>query len=161
MSSKYAVILKQGSILPKRDFLISEAWGKVPVSYFQDQESLNDCTFIYLKINKWEINSQWSSQQDSEPWIRINILKGKTLKEYVQNEEHLLPIGATSETILVFELDDTENDLDEILLLRLVSVFGNNSKIYRWCDGFQEMGEDDLTSTLTKQDIHKRLIKCK
>ncbi|MDD0973161.1 hypothetical protein [Pseudomonas fontis] len=161
MNSQYVVVLEQGTVFPQRELLISEAWGEVPVSYFQDQEISSECTFLDLKVNKWEINSQWSSQQDSEPWIRIEILKGKMLEDFLQNKERLLPVDDLPETLLVFELDDAGTELDDMLLLRLVSVFHNGSKIYRWCDGFQEVSEDAFASMLTKHVIRERLIKCK
>ena len=160
MGSKYAVILDQDIVLPERDLLVSQAWGDAPVSYVQDQEIFNECSFLDLKVNKWQVNAQWSSRQGSEPWIRIEILKEQALEEYLQDEGHSLPIEVSHEILVVFELDEGGVGLDEILLLHLVSAFYKNRKVYRWCDDFKEVSEETFTTLPAQHTIQERLLKC-
>ncbi|MDG9762597.1 hypothetical protein, partial [Stenotrophomonas sp. GD04064] len=56
MSRKYAVSMHSSIVLPQRSAWVRAAWGDLPVSYFQSDENLNDCGFIDLKVNKWEIS---------------------------------------------------------------------------------------------------------
>ncbi|WP_053162415.1 hypothetical protein [Pseudomonas brassicacearum] len=160
MGSKYAVVLGQDTVLPERDSLISQAWGDVPVSYVQDQEIFSECSFLDLKINKWEVNTQWSSRQGSEPWIRIEILKEKALEEYLQDEGHSLPVEVSRDVLVVFELDEGGVALDEMLLLHLVSVFYKSCKVYKWCDDFQEVNEETFTTLPATHIIQERLLRC-
>lgn len=160
MSNRYAVVLGPGSILPDRELLISQAWGNVPVSYVQDHEDLNECSFLDLKINKWEVNSQWSSTQDSESWIRIEILKGKVLEEYLQNEGCPLSVEVARETLVVFELDEGGIAVDDMLLLRLVSVFYGRFRVYRWSDRIEEVSANTFASLPARHRVRERLIKC-
>ncbi|MEL4168391.1 hypothetical protein [Pseudomonas sp. ZS001] len=160
MSSKYAVVIKQGIALPEREILVRRAWGDVPASYIQDQEVFNECRFLDLKVNKWVVNKQWSNQQNSEPWIRVEMLKGGALKEYLRNESCSLSLDVTDEALVILELDEGGLELDEVLLLSLVSAFHSGYKIYRWVDGFQEVGEDIFISLPTQHAIRERLLTC-
>ncbi|QCZ96611.1 hypothetical protein DL544_06210 [Stenotrophomonas sp. pho] len=36
-----------------------------------------------MKVNKWEINAEWSRKSEVEPWIRIEILRGGVVAEYL------------------------------------------------------------------------------
>lgn len=160
MNSKCAVVLGVGSVLPERDCLIRKAWGNVPVSYFQDEEDLNACSFLDLKINKWEINGEWSCRQFEEPWIRIEVLRGQVLVEHLRAETWSPPMNSAEETLIIFKLDEGGSELDEVLLLRLVSVFFGDGKLYRWCDGFQEIGEGAIAALPTLQALQERMLKC-
>ncbi|WP_092418662.1 hypothetical protein [Pseudomonas sp. NFPP07] len=160
MSSRYAVVLGPGSILPDRGFLISQAWGDVPVSYVQDHEIFNECRFLDLKINKWELNSRWSNKQDSEPWIRIEILKGQVLEEYLQNEGCPLSVEVARETLMIFDLDEGGSAVDDMLLLRLVSVFYDRFRVYKWSDRIEEMSANSIASLPARDTIRERLVKC-
>jgi len=76
MSRKYAVSMHSSTVLPQRSAWVSAAWGDLPVSHFQSDENLNDCSFIDLKVNKWEISGsrlQWGL----DPFIRAEILKAR------------------------------------------------------------------------------------
>lgn len=161
MSMKCAVVLQRGADLPERGALISRAWGDVPTSYFQDEEDLNVCSFLDLKINKWEINIEWSRKQIEEPWIRIELLKGRALAEYLRNEACPPPVNANEEILLLFELDDGGSELDEMLLIRLVSVFFGVGKLYHWCDGFREISESAIAALPPPEAVRKRLLTCK
>lgn len=161
MSVRYVVVFEAGSILPDREFLISKAWGNLPVSYVQDHETLNECSYFDLKVNKWEVNSSWSDKQESEPWIRIEILKGGALKEYLHNENCPLSIDFECETLMIFWLDEGGAEMDEILLLRLVSVFYGRFKVYIWSDCVIEEVSANIISFLpNQQTVRERLIKC-
>jgi hypothetical protein len=159
MSSKYAAVLRRETSLPERELLIGQAWGDVPVSYVQDQECLNDCSFLDLKINKWEVNPNWSGRQDSDVWIRIEILKEARLVEYLQNEVCPLSVDVDHEILVVFELDEGWSAFDNLLLLRLVSAFCDFSKIYKWCGIFQELSSGVFSCLPSKNDICERLQK--
>ena len=160
MSNRYAVVLGAGSILPDRGFLIGQAWGDVPVSYVQDHEVFNECSFLDLKINKWEINSQWSSKQESEPWIRIEILKGQVLEEYLRNKGCPLSVEVARETLIIFEMDEGGAAVDDMLLLRLVSVFYGRFRVYRWSDRIEEVSENIISSLPALHTVRERLNKC-
>lgn len=160
MGTKFIVVLKGGVKLPERKFLIDQAWGDFPVSYFQDDESLGECNFLDIKVNKWEINSEWSVLQGDAPWIRVEMLRGASLEEYL-NDQGVFPlINGCGELLLVFELDDGGNELDEILLLRLVMVFWGGGVIYRWDDGFHVVDESVLASLPGLGVVRSRLLRC-
>lgn len=159
MGSKYAAVLRRETSLPERELLIAQAWGDVPVSYVQDQERLNECSFIDLKINKWEINSKWSGQQDSDVWIRVEILKEAALVEYLQNEVCPLSVDVEHQILVIFELDEGWSAFDNLLLLRLISAFCGFSKIYKWCGIFQELSSGVFSCLPSKNDIYERLHK--
>ena len=161
MGTKFIVVLKDGMKLPERKFWIDQAWGDFPVSYFQDDESLDECNFLDLKVNKWEINSEWSLVQGDAPWIRVEILRGAPLEEYLKGQGVFPLIKGFGELLLVFELDDGGNDLDEILLLRLVIVFWGSGIIYRWDDGFHVVNENAIASLPGIEVVRSRLLRCK
>ncbi|OUM05708.1 hypothetical protein BW686_20365 [Pseudomonas syringae] len=160
MTDKYAVALGSGAVLPERENLILQAWGDVPVSHFQDEDVLNDCSFLDLKINKWEVNKQWSAQQESEPWIRMEILRGQALEDYLQNDGEMLRHATQHEALVVVELDEGGLDIDDFLLMRLISVFSERFKVYRFCDGYQEVHEEALASLPARNAVMERLVGC-
>lgn len=160
MSRKFAVVLGAGTSLPERDHWVRQAWGSVPVSFVQDDEFLNSCSFLDMKVNKWEVNPQWSSKQEVEPWIRIEITKRPKLEQCLQNEAFPLSADAACETLLLFELDEDGCELDDLMLRRLVSVFLGRGKVYEWCDGFQEVREGDVAFLPTQPTVHELLLKC-
>lgn len=67
LTNRYAVVVESGSDLPDREILVSRAWGDVPVSYIQDQEAFNDCSFLDLKVNKWELNRDGALSRTANP----------------------------------------------------------------------------------------------
>lgn len=160
MNNKYAVVLGRGVELPSKELLISEAWGEMPVSFFQDHECFSECAFLDLKVNKWEINGQWSAQQDSEPWIRIELLRGEALKEYLLTADDLPPVDTANEFCIVFELDEGGADVDKTLLLRLVSLFFPFCKVFKLDDGFQELSQDAIADLPSQKTVYERLMKC-
>nr|WP_288912674.1 hypothetical protein [uncultured Pseudomonas sp.] len=160
MRNRYAVVLDAGSILPDRAFLSSQAWGDVPVSYVQDHEFINECSFLDLKVNKWEIDSRWSIKQESEPWIRIEVFKGQALEEYLLNEDCPLSIEAARETLIIFGLDEGGTSVDDMLLLRLVSVFYGRFRVYRWSDCIEEVSENTIAYLPALDVVRERLHKC-
>jgi hypothetical protein len=160
LDNRYAVVVESGSDLPDREILVSRAWGDVPVSYFQDQESFNDCSFLDLKVNKWELNKEWSAQHDSELWIRIEKLKGVALDDFLRRDGSLWPVDMAEKTLMIIELDEGGSALDHCLLLRLVSVFLGQFRVYRWSDGIEEVSEEIAVSLPAQQDVLERLIRC-
>ncbi|WP_175654038.1 hypothetical protein [Pseudomonas sp. Marseille-P9899] len=160
MSDKYAVVLEPGLVLPERGLMVSQAWGDLPVSYFQDQEVFNDCSFLDLKVNKWECNSLWGSKQEVEPWVRIEIFRGPALSEYLQNEGSFLFEEFSGGALIVLELDEDGSEIDEVLLLRLVSVFLGRFKVYKWSESIREISVDMIASIPAKYTVRERLFKC-
>jgi hypothetical protein len=160
MSNRYVVVLESGSSLPEREFLVSQAWGSVPVSYVQDEEAFNECSFLDLKVNKWEVNSEWSNKQDSEPWIRIEKFKGDALEELLQKEGCRWASEMAGKTLMVIELDDGGTKLDYFLLLRLVSVFYGQFKVYRWSDSIEELSGKTIESLPAQHTVREWLIRC-
>lgn len=160
LTNRYAVVVESGSDLPDREILVRRAWGDVPVSYIQDQESFNDCSFLDLKVNKWELNKKWSAKQNSELWIRIEKLKGVALDEFLHRDGSLWPVDMAEKTLMIIELDEGGSALDHCLLLRLVSVFLGQFRVYRWSDGVEEVSEEIAASLPAQQAVLERLIRC-
>lgn len=160
MSDKYAVALESGGVLPERENLILQAWGDVPVSYVQDEELLSACSFLDLKINKWEVNKQWSTQQESEPWIRMEILRGQALEDYFQHNGKTLRNAGQYKALLILELDEGGVEVDVFLFMRLISVFSESFKVYRFYDGVQEVDEKALASISARNTVMERLVGC-
>ena len=160
MSNRYAVVLEPGAHLPERDALVSQAWGSVPVSYFQDREVFSDCSFLDLKVNKWEVNREWSSKQSSEPWIRIEKFKGQSLDEFLRKEGAVLPVDMAGITLMIIEMDEGGIALDYCLLLRLVSGFLDQFKVYRWSGSLEEVFQNTIVSLPDRHGILEQLIKC-
>lgn len=160
MTSKYAAVTGSESLFPERDYLIGQAWGDVPVSYVQDNECINECSFLDLKINKWEMNKRWSDRQNVEPWIRIEIIKGLLIDEYLENKKYPLYMDCACESLIVFELDEGGIAIDELLLLRLVSVFFPQSKVYRLTDRFEEIDSRAISGLPTKEVVREKLVSC-
>ena len=159
MSRKFAVILGAETLLPERDLWVSQAWGDVPVSFIQDDEVLNGCSFLDIKVNKWEVNPLWSSRQEVEPWIRIEIFKSGQLEQFLQTETFPVSVDAACETLMLFELDEGGSELDFLMLRRLVSVFFGRGKVYESCGGFREVSERDFVFLPSKPNIHEQLLK--
>ncbi len=160
MTDKYAVALESGGVLPERENLILQAWGDVPVSYVQDEELLSACSFLDVKINKWEVNKQWSTQQESEPWIRMEILRGQALEDYFQHNGKTLRNAGQYKALLILELDEGGVEVDVFLFMRLISVFSESFKVYRFCDGVQEVDEKALASISARNTVMERLVGC-
>lgn len=160
MTSKYAAVTGSEHLFLDRNYLIVQAWGDVPVSYVQDNECINECSFLDLKVNKWEINRRWSDRQSIEPWIRIEILRGQLLDEYLENKNCPLCIDSACESLISFELDEGGIDLDELLLLRFVSVFIAQSKVYKLTDRFEEIDSRTISALPTKEAVREKLIRC-
>ncbi|HEL3778442.1 TPA: hypothetical protein UOA91_003115 [Stenotrophomonas maltophilia] len=152
MSRKYAIALHASVVLPQRDAWIHAAWGDVPVSHFQSDEDLNNCSFLDLKVNKWEIGSE-ERAEESEPFIRVEILRAHALVEHLGETVYRPPADAAQEIILVLELDDGGNELDEGLLKRLVSILAQGNRLYCWKDGFRLAGMEFAQAVPTLKDV--------
>lgn len=152
MSRKYAIALHASVVLPQRDAWIHAAWDDVPVSHFQSDEDLNNCSFLDLKVNKWEIGSE-ERAEESEPFIRVEILRAHALVEHLGETVYRQPVDAAQEIILVLELDDGGNELDEGLLKRLVSILAEGNRLYCWKDGFRLAGMEFAQAVPTLKDV--------
>ncbi|WP_312935803.1 hypothetical protein [Pseudomonas sp.] len=153
MRARYVVVVEGDSILPERDSLIESAWGDLPVSYIQGNEKLNESDFLDFKINKWEINNNWSNKQSSEPFIRLEILKQDSLVEYVVKEGLILPAHNYSGFLLVFEIDSNAELVDEISLFRVLSVFSDEYKVYRWTNTVEALGSEFFSLVPSREKL--------
>ncbi|PZS73026.1 hypothetical protein A7X75_07515 [Stenotrophomonas maltophilia] len=156
MSRKYAISMHSLIVLPQRSAWVRAAWGDLPVSYFQSDENLNDCSFIDLKVNKWEISGS-GAQGGLDPFIRVEILKGRGLVDYLGETEFRPAVDVAQEILLVFELDDGGDESDEWLLMRLVSVLADGSRLYCWRDGFQQIGMEFFSAVPALGGVRVRL----
>jgi len=160
MTNRYAVVLESGAELPERAFLVNQAWGSVPVSFVQDEEAFNDCSFLDLKINKWEVNVEWSGKQVVEPWIRIEKIKEEKLDEFLKKENRPWPLDVAGKTLMTIQMDEGGSALDDVLLLRLVSVFLERFKVYRCDDRVEEVSRGCIASVPAQNTVLEWLIKC-
>jgi hypothetical protein len=155
MSDEYVVAVGREASLPPRNVLISQAWGSLPVSYFQDHEDLDECSFLDLKVNKWEINDLWAGN-GIEPAIRIDILKGAALSDFMRN--HDFPISCVAyERLLVLKLDEGAEAIDEMLLLRLISVLVGIGKVYVLRQRVEELTEGSINAMPTVGAVVEKL----
>lgn len=159
MGTRYVVVLVAGEALPERNSLVYQAWGDVPFSYFQDHESLNESGFLDLKINKWEVNAEWSRKSEDEPWIRIEILRGGAVTEYLAAQGFSLVVGV-GEALLSIEMDDGGGDIDEILLAHLVSVFMPGNRVFQWRDELSEIGGEYISRFPAREAVLEQLRRC-
>ena len=158
MYSKYLVVIDKDVALPDRGLLFEEAWGKdIPVSFVQDNETLDAASYLDVKVNKWEINEKWSHLQSEEPWIRIEVLRGQGFKKYVTENECPF-IGDNNDSFLVvFELDEGGVQVDEFLLARLVKTTSETHRPFAYDESgkyvpcfeyFQSLPPKEMVKTL-------------
>lgn len=160
MTYRYAVVLESRAELPERAFLVEQAWGNVPISFVQDEEVFNDCSILDLKVNKWEVNIEWSGKQVVEPCIRIEKIKAEKLDEFLKKESRPWPLDVAGKTLMTIQMDEGGSALDDVLLLRLVSVFMDRFKVYRCSDSVEEMTRDFMASVPAQYTVLERLTKC-
>ncbi|HHA2536782.1 TPA: hypothetical protein ACOEBE_004477 [Stenotrophomonas maltophilia] len=159
MGTGYVVVLVAEGVIPERESLVCQAWGEVPISYFQDHESLNECSFIDLKVNKWEINAEWSRKSEVEPWIRIEILRGGAVAEYLVAQG--LSLVVEGGALLSIEMDDGGGEIDEILLVNLVSVFMPGNRVFQWRGGLSEIDGEYISRFPAREEVLERLRHCR
>lgn len=159
MGTRYVVVLVAGEVLPERKSLVCQAWGEVPFSYFQDHESLNESSFLDLKVNKWEVNAEWSRKSEDEPWIRIEILRGGAITEYLAAQGFSLVVGV-GEALLSIEMDDGGGEIDEILLAHLVSVFMPGNRVFQWRDEISEIDGEYISRFPAREAVLEQLRRC-
>lgn len=159
MGTRYVVVLVAEGMIPERESLVRQAWGEVPISYFQDHESLNECSFIDLKVNKWEVNAEWSRKSEVEPWIRIEILRGGAVAEYLVAQGLSLVVERGG--VLSIEMDDGGCEVDEILLVNLVSVFMPGNRVFQWRDGLSEIDGEYISRFPAREEVFERLRHCR
>jgi hypothetical protein len=133
----------------------------VPVSYVQDDENLNFCGFLELKVNKWEINTESRECGRFEPYIRCKISKAGAAETSRASFDFSSLLGAGCETYIVLESDEDAGEVDNMLLLRLVAVLSRAGKAYVLRDRLNEMSEDELRAVPTKSVVLTRLMEGK
>ncbi|AZC58328.1 hypothetical protein C4K34_4171 [Pseudomonas chlororaphis subsp. piscium] len=61
---------------------------------------------------------------------------------------------------MIFDLDEGGSAVDDMLLLRLVSVFYDRFRVYKWSDRIEEMSANTIASLPSRDTVRERLIKC-
>lgn len=156
---RYAVFLGSNYHFPSRGMLFSCAWGSLPASYFQDDEALEKCSFIDMKVNKWEVNERWRLRQADEPWIRVELVRGDDVAEYLAAFSSVLPAGRIINTVALFDMDEGAEEVDEILLLRIAFAFSGGDSIYL-TDGSVVDADFSLLDSSSVDAIIKRISSC-
>ncbi|HDS1578932.1 hypothetical protein WG628_05020 [Stenotrophomonas maltophilia] len=159
MGTGYVVVLNAGETIPERNSLVHQAWGDVPFSYFQGHESMAESEFLDLKVNKWEINAEWSRNPDGEPWIRIEIVREARVAEWLATHG-LAQMAGMGGVLLIVEMDEGGGELDEVLLARLVSVFSPGNRALLWCNGLHEIDGEYISRLPSREDVLERLRRC-
>ena len=156
METGYVVVLNAGEAIPERSSLVYQAWGDVPFSYFQGHESMAESGFLDLKVNKWEVNAEWSRNSDGEPWIRIEIVRGARVAEWLATHG-LACMAGMGGVLLIAEMDDGGGELDEVLLARLVSVFIPRNRAFHWCNELNEIDGEYISRLPSREEVLERL----
>ncbi len=159
MGTGYVVVLNAGETIPERNSLVHQAWGDVPFSYFQGHESMAESEFLDLKVNKWEINAEWSRNPDGELWIRIEIVREARVAEWLATHG-LAWMAGMGGVLLIAEMDEGGGELDEILLARLVSVLSPGNRAFLWCNGLHEIDGEYISRLPSREDVLERLRRC-
>jgi hypothetical protein len=133
MNFRYAIALDKGVFLPCRDVWLEEAWGELPVSYIQGDYDLNECDFLDVKVDKWEVSPEWRKRYRAhpEPMINIKIYKGRKLKKYLRSTGCPIPEVLAGKIFVTLELEGDGEAIDEMLMERLVSFFSGEARLYR------------------------------
>ncbi|KQV15875.1 hypothetical protein ASC74_26140 [Pseudomonas sp. Root329] len=160
MERKFVVAFDRNDQLPERREWLSEAWGDVPTTHFQSDESMLDSIFIDLKINKWELNAAWSSRQGLAPIIRIEILRDESLVEFVNNHASLICDEVDAKVLMVFELEGESMDVDFIILMRLVAALCGRGRCYQWAEKLEFLDEKALADLPSSVELKDMLITC-
>lgn len=159
MYPKYVVLIKKDARLPSRQVLLDEAWGEnMPISYIQDEEALDAASYLDIKVNKWEINPAWSTLQDEEPWIRIEIFRKKGVDEFRGGIARNFSSNLEGYILLSFELDDGWDEIDLLLLGRLVKVISINNECYALNDSGEYMHCEDLFYSIPSVSVIQKLL---
>lgn len=114
----------------ERDPLLRRAWGDLPVSFCQDQEDLNACAYLDVKVNKWEIDKRWSAIQPREPWIRLEFFRGDSLRVFLAECGVSLVIWGAPECLVVLRIDEGGWEIDRRLAMTLASVIADGGAIF-------------------------------
>jgi hypothetical protein len=144
---EYWVVLNAGRADLERKALLCRAWGRLPVSYVQDHEDLASCTYLDVKVNKWEIDSLWSKLQPQEPWIRLEFFRGELLDPLLGKYGLSLASRKSCNTIVVIRVDEGGSDIDRKLALALASALTSGESIY------QVDNEGLLQRSITSEDV--------
>lgn len=162
MYSKYLVLIDKNNKLPDRVSLVEKAWGDLPVSHIQDAEDLNEASYLDLKVNKWEVNGKWSTKQNQEPWIRIEILRGESLLRFVNQNDFGFPVDQSDSFLMTFELDELDEgwlDVDYALIANLVRVLPAAQKIFAYDESYIRIdGYKHFETVPTKDLVKEKLI---
>ncbi|MRJ43377.1 hypothetical protein KF946_07890 [Idiomarina loihiensis] len=160
MYSKYIILIDKNATLPSRSSIVESAWGNdVPISFIQDNEVLNDASYLDFKVNKWEANSKWSEMQDDEPMIRVEIFREERVADFLRDNELWFAFDYEHYFLVALELDDGWHEVDQFLLARVVKVLAENQKVYAYDDvkGYIDCG-DYLQSLPSKEAVRKSVF---
>lgn len=160
MYSKYIVLIDKDVPLPSRASIVGGAWGEdIPVSFVQDNEVLNEASYLDLKVNKWEANSKWSEMQDQEPWIRVEIYRNEQIKKFLRDNGLRFAFDSEDYSLVALELDEGWQELDQVMLGRVVKVFVESQKLYAYDDteGYIDCG-DFLRSLPSKESVRNSIF---
>ncbi|WP_417440284.1 hypothetical protein [Idiomarina sp.] len=160
MYSKYIILIDKNATLPSRSSIVERAWGKdVPISFVQDNEVLNDASYLDFKVNKWEANGKWSEMQDQEPLIRVEIFREERIADFMRENELQCTFDYEGYFLVALELDDGWHEVDQFLLARVVNVLAENQKLYAYDDvkGYIDCG-DCLQSLPSKEAVRKSVF---
>lgn len=130
MSTQYWILLKNGHCIPEREMLLSSAWGDLPVSYSQDHEEINFCSYLDVKVNKWEIDKKWSKVQFPEPNISIEFFRKKELAAFLDGKHLPFVVNREHDTLVILQVDVGGWDIDQKLTVALASVIAGTEPIY-------------------------------
>ena len=159
MYSKYIVFIDNKVPLPERISIISRSWGEdIPISFSQDNEVLNDASYLDLKVNKWEANSKWSEIQNQEPWIRVEIYRDEQVGEFVLKNKLRLNFDCDNYFLLVIGLDDGWQEIDQILLGCIVKATMKSYQTYGYDDTKGYIICHDYLNSLPSKDTVRQYI---
>jgi len=159
MYSKYIVLINKSIFLPSRISLLEKAWGEeLPVSFLQDAEELDAASYLDVKVNKWEANDKWSKMQAEEPWIRIEILRDNSLENFLRKNKRLFFVDNESCFLVVLELDSGWQDIDQILLARLVKEVSETDQCYACDDSGKYIACSKYLKSLPSKEAVKKMV---
>lgn len=158
MSAEYWIFISADNPLPHRELLLRTAWAGLPVSYSQDSEDINTCTYLDVKINKWELKTVAAGM--SESWIRIEILKGIRASNYLKEKGVAISDNKKSEILIVLRADDGSAEIDKSLMVMLAAVIANEAPLYRYDEesGIEEVDSREIVK-MASSEIQRAFFK--
>jgi len=137
MHPTYFVVLEAGRRLPERSALLKRAWGDLPVSYIQDRAKINSCSYLDVKVNKWEVDKRWSIMSTQEACIRIEFLRRDKLANFINERDLPLAVNTGSDVLVVLQIDGDvpEIEADRKLAEALAVAIADGGRLYVYDEG--------------------------